>query len=122
MFNDILFYILIALVVILIGLFITMFIDYITSVNKQGVGVVTGKEFIKEHTTTTWNFNAATKTSYPTTTYHDDEWLVYIKVEGLINSISVTKGYYNSIKIGKSINVEYSIGRILNILYLNKIL
>lgn len=105
-----------------IGFLILWGVDGLFLPNQYGKGVITNKEFIPEHTTTTWIYDANLKMSMPHTTHHDDDWVLHIQINGLVDDFSVSESYYDKVNVGDTINVKYSDGRIWSTIYIKEIL
>lgn len=88
----------------------------------QGEGIVVDKEFTPEHTTTILVYNAATKTSLPQVTHHEDCWEVTFEVNKKTGSVEVTKEQFNKLSNGDIAKLTYAYGRISSELYIKKCL
>ena len=101
------------------GLFIV--IDSWFLPRKKSLGRVVGKKFTPAHSETTWHYNAASKTTTPVTIFHDDDWSLFVEVNGLKDDISVVENFYNSVSEGSKVMTEFVIGRLSGGLYLKGI-
>jgi hypothetical protein len=111
---------LLLIVIIAVGVFYA--IDAWFLPNLNGEGIVTDKKFTPAHTTTTLVYNAATKTSLPQVTYHDDCWEVTFKVNKMNDTVEVTKEQFNKLSNGDIAKLTYSYGRISSDLYIKECL
>ena len=88
---------------------------------KSGVGKITKKEFVPEHSEMLMTYNAATKTCMPFPMHEPDKWSLLIKIGHRSGWISVTKTYYDQRHEDEEVSVNYRIGRISRELYVRSI-
>ena len=95
---------------------VVWFIDASFMPIKEKKGVITNKEIIPEHTTTTYT-RIGTMT-VPQIHHHATAYNISIDIDGLTDDVEVSLGEYNSMYIGQIIDCKYTNGRILNSLYI----
>jgi hypothetical protein len=95
----------------LISFLILWGVDGLFLPTQESKGVVIGKEFIAEHD------EMVGETWYS----YDDEWKLYIEVDGKTDSFSLTESAYNEIQIGRVLPITYSHGRIWETVYIKQI-
>ena len=104
--------------VLIIGACVYYAVDAWFLPNLNGEGTVINKEFTPAHTTTILVYNAATKTSLPQVTHHDDCWEVTFKVNKMSDTVEVTKEQFNRLSNGDIAKLTYSYGRLSSDLYI----
>ena len=83
---------------------------------KQKEGIITYKEIIPAHTTTT--FTHVGKVTIPQTHYNPTAYEIEIAIDNLSNVFEVSYEDYNNIDINQKVYCEYTNGRILHSLYI----
>lgn len=96
-------------------------IDNIGVEPEYGEGVVVKREFIPEHTDTTYVYNSTTKVSTPVFTHYPDEWKVYVDHREEVDWVSVSSQFYHSVSINTKVHISFVTGRLTSGFYLKTV-
>lgn len=86
---------------------------------KKGIGKICNKRFEPAHYVTTYVQSG--KVFLPITSFIDDQFILYISVNGVSDDVGVYQDFYNKSSIGENLNVSYTEGRILSSIYIKEI-
>lgn len=102
-----------CLVVGLLVWILLITINYTFLPIKNGVGIITSKEFIPNHRSSYIIYNSALKNTQPVITNHPDTWKFVIKVKGSEGEYyMLDESKYNTYAVGMDIPVSYESGRL----------
>lgn len=79
---------------------------------KTGLGEIVAMHFKAAHFSTTYHYNAVTKTNTPMTTWHPDAWKLVLQVEGESDDFYLSADKYVKYKLGEKVPVTYTTGRL----------
>lgn len=103
-------------IVLLIAFIILLGVGYAANFwftpTVEGYGNIHEMYFKPAHFTTTWTYNAVTKTQTPITRWHPDAWSIAIEIDGEVDVLFVSEEDYSCHWVGEPIMVRYSQGRL----------